>query len=110
MSFFPDRQPSPGRVRAARAVGILTDLIQAGGWLLFPPGLSWFFDDVMDVLAAAVLFFLVGWHWTFLPSFLTKFIPLADVVPTWTAAVFIATWKKSKPAAPPGVIETKVVR
>src|SRR4029453_14403993 len=34
---------------------------------------------------------LLGWHWAFLPAFLTELVPFVDLVPTWTIAVFLAT-------------------
>jgi hypothetical protein len=44
-------------------------------------------DDVVDFAVAAVLVNLLGWHWEFLPSFLGKLVPGADLVPFWTLAV-----------------------
>jgi len=38
---------------------------------------------------------LLGWHWEFLPSFLAKLIPGADLVPFWTLAV-ANVWRKAK--------------
>ena len=48
-------------------------------------------DDVLDVAVAAFLIRLLGWHWALLPTFLVELVPFADLVPTWTAAVWIAT-------------------
>jgi hypothetical protein len=33
------------------------------------------------------LSYLLGWNWEFLPSFLAKLVPGADLVPLWTLAV-----------------------
>jgi hypothetical protein len=44
-------------------------------------------DDVLDVGVAATLFYLLGWHWEFLPSFAAKLVPGVDLVPLWTLAV-----------------------
>ena len=57
---------------------------------------------------------LVGWHWAFLPTFLAELIPFFDLVPTWTAAVFLATRASSRsgardPKRDDKVIETQVV-
>jgi len=53
---------------------------------------------------------LLGWHWEFLPSFLAKLIPGADLVPFWTLAV-ANVWRKAKCSAatmnvekPPGLL------
>ena len=32
-------------------------------------------------------YYLLGWHWEFLPSFAAKLIPGVDLVPLWTLAV-----------------------
>jgi hypothetical protein len=44
---------------------------------------------------AAVLYFLLGWHWEFVPSFAAKLIPGVDLVPLWTLAV-ANVYRKSK--------------
>jgi hypothetical protein len=44
-------------------------------------------DDILDAAVAGILSWLVGWHWEFLPSFLTKLVPGVDLVPCWTIAV-----------------------
>jgi hypothetical protein len=44
-------------------------------------------EDVLDIGMAAVLSYLLGWHWEFLPSFLGKLVPGVDLVPLWTLAV-----------------------
>jgi len=71
-------------------VALCADALQIG---LFPllgvPG--WVADDVIDVVVAIVLTKLVGWHWGFLPAFLTKLVPFVDMVPSWTLATWIAT-------------------
>ena len=77
----------------AWAVAIETDAIQ---WVLLPffaAGAVSPIDDALDVIAAAVLIRLLGWHWAFLPAFIAEIIPGANLVPTWTAAVFLATRK-----------------
>lgn len=56
-------------------------------------------DDALDVAVGFVLFKLVGFHWAFLPSAAVKLMPVADLAPTWTAAVLLATgtsgsWRK----------------
>ena len=56
-----------------------------GGFAVFLPGYASPFDDVLDVAVAVALTWLVGWHWSFLSGF------VLDLVPTWTAAIFLAT-------------------
>ena len=100
---------SPGRVRAARVVAIAADVVQIVVMPVFAEGFASPANDALDVAVGAAMTFLVGWHWAFLPSFLSKLVPFWDLVPTWTAAVFLATRGKGK--GPPGeIIETEVVR
>jgi hypothetical protein len=49
--------------------------------------------------SASRLTWLLGWHWAFLPSFLSELIPIWDLVPTWTAAVWYVTSGTLPPAA-----------
>jgi hypothetical protein len=39
---------------------------------------------------------LVGWHWAFLLSFLSKLIPIFDELPCWTLAVLWVRGKRAK--------------
>lgn len=48
-------------------------------------------NNVIDMAAAVVLIALAGWHWAFLPTFLIEMIPMAELAPTWSVAVYIAT-------------------
>jgi hypothetical protein len=45
----------------------------------------------LDVVVGIAMVALVGWHWAFVPAFLAELVPLFDLVPSWTAAVLIAT-------------------
>jgi hypothetical protein len=86
----PTPPPSRGR-RAAWIVAIAADVLQ---WVIAPlvaAGGASIPDDIIDVVVAGLLIKLLGWHWAFAPSFVVKLIPVADFVPTWTMAVWIAT-------------------
>lgn len=99
------RAPLPaGRVRTARALALVVDLGQIVLLPAFFPALASPVADVVDVAAAAVLILLVGWHWAFLPTFLVELVPVVDLVPTWTAAVFLATRGRAgdQPRGPSG--------
>jgi hypothetical protein len=75
---------------AADALQILVfPLFAAGG--LSPA------DDALDVVVAAVLVGILGWHWEFLPAFAAELVPGADLVPFWTLAVLnvYRRWKRS---------------
>src|SRR5260221_12016165 len=88
----------PGRVRGARILGMTADFVQIGLLPLFSPGWLSPLNDALDVVVAAAMVALVGWHWSFLPAFLAKLVPAFDPGPSWTAAVLIAT--RNAPGAP----------
>jgi hypothetical protein len=82
---------TPGRVKAARGIAVLADAIQIGLLPLFLEGFLSPVNAALDVAVAIGLFALVGWHWAFLPGFVAEMVPVLGLVPTWTAAVLIAT-------------------
>jgi hypothetical protein len=83
------------RIWLARGIAVGADATQIALTALYPAAYIW--GDVIDVPVAVALTFLVGWHIAFIPSFLIKLIPVADVAPTWTIAIAIATWPKKSP-------------
>jgi hypothetical protein len=90
------------RVFAARAIAIAADFLQIAIFPAFSEGAASPLDTGLDLAVAGALTALVGWHWAFLPSFATELVPFVDLVPTWTAAVFIATRPSRRgPAGPP---------
>jgi hypothetical protein len=82
---------TPNRVRAARILAVVADAVQLAGIPVFGPGFASPANDVLDVVVGGVLVWLVGFHWSFLPGFLAELVPGVDLVPTWTAAVLLAT-------------------
>jgi hypothetical protein len=89
--------PSLPRQRAAWAVALLVDALQlatAPAELAGP--VAWLLEGGLDLGAMAVLWALVGFHWAFLPSFVTKLIPFVDLAPTWTLAMLVATRRHSE--------------
>jgi len=89
------------RVRAARLIAIAADLIQIVILPLAVAGALSPWDDALDVVVSIVMIRLLGWHLAFLPAMITELVPFADLIPTWTAAVFFVTRKK-KDALPKG--------
>lgn len=84
---------SMGARTTCYAVALCADALQ---WVMFPLFMAGALspaNDVLDLVVAAVLIRLLGWHWAFLPSFAAELIPGLDLVPTWTAAVWLATRK-----------------
>jgi hypothetical protein len=88
----PDHRPLPAeRRRLALAIAIAADIMQ---WIAFPLflwGVASPWNDALDLIVAVVMIRLVGFHWAFLPTFLAELIPFVGLVPTWTAAVWLAT-------------------
>ena len=79
---------SPGpRLRVAMALAIIADALQIVVFPLFVEGAESPADDILDLGVGALLIFLLGWHWEFLPSFIPKLVPGVDLVPFWTLAV-----------------------
>jgi hypothetical protein len=91
---------SSGRVRAAQVIAVLADLLQLGFFPLFVAGLPSPFEDLLDVGVSVAMVILLGWHWAFLPSIITKLIPGLDLIPTWTAAVLFVTRGKGETPTP----------
>jgi hypothetical protein len=90
------------RVKAARVLGVMADAVQLGLLPLFVGGWVSPLNDALDVVVAVAMVALVGWHWAFLPAFFSEMIPIWDLVPSWTAAVLIATRNGPSEAEPPG--------
>jgi hypothetical protein len=85
------RVVTPAKVRAARLLAIGADVAQIVVFPLFAGGVLSPWDDGLDLVVAAILTRLLGWHWAFLPTFFAELVPGLDLVPTWTAAVFFVT-------------------
>ena len=83
------------RLKAAMILAVLADLLQIVVFPLFVAGAESPADDLLDLGIGATMFFLLGWHWEFLPSFAAKLMPGVDLVPCWTIAV-LNVYRKSK--------------
>lgn len=71
------------RVIAAYGVAVATDALQ----LALGP-LGWAFsDEVLDVAAMTILWRIIGFHPLLLPTFVIEFVPVTDLLPTWTGCV-----------------------
>ena len=79
------------RVWAARIIAIGADAMQFGIFPLFAEGFASPLNMITDVVVAIVMTLLVGFHISFVPSFLIEMLPMIDLAPTWTIAVLIAT-------------------
>jgi hypothetical protein len=83
------------RFRIALILAIIADALQIIFLPLLVEGAESPADDVLDFGVGAALIYLLGWHWEFAPSFLTKLVPGVDLVPLWTIAV-ANVYRKSK--------------
>ena len=97
------------RVAVALGVAVLADLVQL---VLWPVG--WlFFDEVIDVVAMAATSMAIGFHVLLLPTFVLEFLPVTDLLPTWTGCVLaVAAMRQNElrdtPALPIDVTPTRV--
>ena len=82
-------------LRIALLLAVLADALQVALIPLFVEGAESPVADAVDIVMAALLYFLLGWHWEFLPSFAGKLVPGVDLVPLWTLAV-ANVYRKSK--------------
>jgi hypothetical protein len=87
------------RFRAALLTAIIADALQIAVFPLFVEGAESPAADILDLGVGAVLTYLLGWHWEFMPSFFAKLVPGVDLVPFWTMAV-ANVYRKSKQIAP----------
>ena len=74
---------SRGRIAAAIAVAIAAD---AFSFVIGPFGFT-FADEIVDVAVMGIECWLLGFHLLFLPTFVLEILPVADMIPTWTACV-----------------------
>ena len=81
------------RIRSAYAVALLTDALQIA---LGPLGWT-FADEILDVIAMIAISWLIGFHALLLPTFIIEFLPMADMLPTWTGSVaLVLTLRRRK--------------
>src|SRR5580658_2172131 len=80
-------------------LAVAADVLQLAILPMFVEGAASPADDAVDLGVAGVLFYLLGWHWEFLPSFLGKLVPGVDLVPLWTLAVANVYRKQKQIAA-----------
>jgi hypothetical protein len=87
------------RVRTAYAVAVTADALQ----LMLGP-LGWAFaDEIIDVVAMILTWRVIGFHFLLLPTFALELVPMAGMLPTWTAcvALVVSLRKKQQTTQPP---------
>ena len=87
------------RVAIAYAIAVTTDALQ----LLLGP-IGWpFVDEILDVAAMILTWRAIGFHPLLLPTFVIEFLPVTDMLPTWTGyvALVVAVRKRQRVASHP---------
>jgi hypothetical protein len=95
--LFAPRELSRGRIVVAVTAAAIADLLQI---VLLP--VAWTFaQQAIDVVAMLLTIGLLGFHLLLLPTFVVEFIPVVDMLPTWTGCVIavIALRKHAQRAA-----------
>ncbi|HJV38728.1 MAG TPA: hypothetical protein VJ528_07805 [Geothrix sp.] len=92
------RPLSKTRIRVAWALALVVDAIQVPADFSGPMG--WFLGAGLDLVTMVVMWILVGFHWAFLPSFVTEAVPWLNLAPLWTLAVALATRGRGGEALP----------
>lgn len=91
--MIPAQVPRPplsrARIRVAWAIALVVDAIQVPANLAGPMG--WFLGAGLDLITMVVMWRMLGFHWAFLPSFITEAVPYLNLAPLWTMAVALAT-------------------
>jgi hypothetical protein len=87
------------RIWFAFTVAAVTDAVQLG---LGPLGWA-FIDESLDVIAMVLTAGALGFHMLLLPTFVIEFIPVADMLPTWTGCVGVVVMlrKRAQSSPPP---------
>ena len=87
------------RVWSAYGIAVAADALQL---VLGPFGWA-FADELVDVVAAGATWLLLGFHPLLLPTFVVEFMPMVDMLPTWTGcvALVVSMRKKHQQAIPP---------
>ena len=82
---------SPRQVKIVRAIAAFVDVLQFAIFPLMFQGLLSPVNTAVDVVMAVIFTLMIGWHWALIPTFISELVPFWDLVPTWTAAVYLAT-------------------
>ncbi len=93
------RAVSKRRRAVALSVAVCADLVQLVLWPAFAGGVASPFEDVLDVVVAAVLWLTLGFSPRLALAFALELVPGADLFPTWSAVVFSVPTVEDPPPA-----------
>ena len=89
------------RIWFAMVVAAAVDAVQLS---LGPAGMFWV-DQILDVIAMILISAAIGFHPLLLPTFVLEFLPVADLLPSWTACTAAVVLLRKKfqvaPSPPP---------
>lgn len=89
------------RLTRSRMVCAMAIALAADGLQLALGPLGWaFLDQTIDVIAAVLVSWTIGFHWLLLPSFVVELVPVVQMLPTWTACVAAVIVLRKKEAPP----------
>lgn len=67
----------------ALAIALGSDFLQ----IAVLPAEWLFLQQFVDVAAMVLTTLVLGFHWLLLPTFIVEFVPVIDMLPTWTGCV-----------------------
>ena len=79
------------RTWIAWVVAVSVDALQIGLFPVFGTGVALPLNVLLDAVTTIIMTWLLGFHIAFVPTFAMEFMPIVDIAPTWTIAVWIAT-------------------
>ena len=101
-NLFQNNKLTRSRIALALTVAVVADGLQ---FVVGP--LGWMFvDEAIDLVTMFFVTLLIGFHPLFLPTFIVEFIPIADMLPTWTGCVAIVAASRRKQQAPTPPVST----
>ena len=95
-SLFQPLVLTRDRVRLAYAIAVTVDLVQlllgVFGWAGA--------DEILDIVAMTFIWRTIGFHPLLLPTFVLEYLPIADMLPTWTGCVAVVIFLRKRQEVP----------
>lgn len=92
----PKRTGKHGNFFMALTVALVADVAQIAFFPMFFQGALSPANTALDILVAATMVRLMGWHWAFLPSLFGEMLPVLDELPCWTLAVLYVQRERAR--------------
>jgi len=105
---FRAKPLTPTRIGLAMSIAVVADALQFGGTAIGGPFAWAGFVEAVDVAAMILTMCVLGFHPLLLPTFVVEFIPIIDMLPTWTGCVGTVIFLRKRVQTPaPPVINTE---